>query len=174
MTRFTLPIPIVITALVVIVSASLAVLGQPRAATLQPRIAPEPVIIIATAKPGQPVIQAAAGNTTRTAMVAYASPGGIVLGAIEAGRPYRLLARYGADWLQIDADGSGQVWVKAPTLLGLPDVADIQPTATPEVIVISAPPVEAPADVQVDAPAEPVHKGSNHARPALDMSEAHK
>jgi hypothetical protein len=60
---------------------------------------------------------------------AYAEPNGTALGALERGRRYIAVARSGEDWTQIDAEGSGRVWV--PLRLGdratLPDLTPAQP-----------------------------------------------
>jgi hypothetical protein len=66
-----------------------------------------PIVIIASPLPVQPPtavplqVAAVLPNTLRRAAVAYDAPAGNVLGAIEQGRVYQVLARFGADWLQL-------------------------------------------------------------------------
>jgi hypothetical protein len=100
-----------------------------------------PIILIATAPavvvPTQAPIQVAATlpNTFTRAVVAYDSPNGSALGAIEQGRAYAVLARWGSDWLQADVVGSGVVWLKADQVLDLPSgLADLQPPPTAVVV----------------------------------------
>src|SRR5262245_51260692 len=82
----------------------------------QPLRAPlQPVILVATAHPPTATPTAAQKGLGR-AVVAYSAPNGDVLGAIEQGRAYRLVARSGLDWLQLQVDGSGLIWVKAQEL----------------------------------------------------------
>jgi hypothetical protein len=57
------------------------------------------------------------------------------MGAIEQGRIYSVLARWGADWLQADVAGSGVVWLKAEQVLDLPaGLANLEPTQAPVVV----------------------------------------
>lgn len=122
----------------------------------EPATTPLPIVIIASPLPqgipptavplATPAAVAAAfpPNALRGAVVAYDSPNGNVLGAIEAGRTYAILARYGSDWLQADVDGSGVVWLRSADVLDLPaGLADLQPTTAPVVverpIYVSAP-----------------------------------
>jgi hypothetical protein len=84
-------------------------------------------------------------------VAAFAAPDGAYLGIIESGRVYTPTARLGLDWTQIDAAGSGRVWVAARELAptaGLPDLATPTPrpvpTAPPAPIVIEQPPAPAP------------------------------
>ncbi len=67
------------------------------------------------------------------AIVAYAAPGGAVLGAVEGGRPYDMVARAGDTWVQLQID-SGLVWVSARDLdrpIGaLRDLATAAPVLT--------------------------------------------
>lgn len=101
-----------------------------------------------------------AGLALPAATVAYAAPDGAVLGALDAGRAYTPLARYGATWLLADVTGSGAVWLLVEDV-GLPagQIADIAPTPAPVVVVIERPvPVPAAAPiVQAPPPGAPVH-----------------
>jgi len=139
-----------------IVAFLAAIVGGALWAKAEPA-APEPVTIIVT--PTLAPLRVADARDTGgprlpRASVAYAAPGGAVLGALEPGRGYRPVARYGANWVQIDAEGSGLVWIDAgaagvPVSASLPDLA---PRATPEVIYVIAPAAAAPA-APVIAPA---------------------
>jgi hypothetical protein len=109
-----------------------------------------PIVIIASPLPLQPptavpAVQVAAvlPNRLRRAAVAYDSPNGNVIGAIEQGRAYQVLARFGGDWLQADVVGSGVVWLRSADVLDLPDgLVDLQPPPAPAVVYV---PVSAPA-----------------------------
>jgi len=136
--------------LCLIIVASIArrlVLASPSPIAAQPT-PPLPIIMIATARAEMPprptadVAKAAAvaPNTLGRAAVAYDSPNGSVIGAIEQGRAYTVLARYGADWLQLNVSGSGVVWLRSVDVTGLPaDVADLAPAPAPAVVYVSAP-----------------------------------
>jgi hypothetical protein len=132
-------------ALLIIGALVLSWLRSPHSA---PQAMPTPAlsIVIATPSPA-PAQQVAAAlpNTLRAAVVAFDAPDGNVLGAIEAGRAYQLLARWGADWLQADVQGSGVVWLRASEVLELPSgLADMQPPPAPEVVYVTVrQPVEA-------------------------------
>lgn len=109
-----------------------------------------------------PTIAPATGTTTPQqapasvprlphAVVAYVAPDSGVIGAIEPGRVYTATAVYGGEWVQIDVERSGSVWVRAGDVPGigrgmLPDLAPV-PTVT------SVAPVVVPAQV---VPAQPV------------------
>jgi hypothetical protein len=100
---------------------------------------PAPIILLATPTPALAVLPTAtpAGPVLPRAAVAYAAPGGLVLGGLEPGRPYLVLARYGASWLQVDA-GSGPVWLDAAAA-GLTvdaQLADLEPQPTAVVLVV--------------------------------------
>lgn len=98
------------------------------------------------------------------AVVAYDAPGGAVVGALEPGRAYRVAARAGLDWVQLDVAAAGAaanlVWVVASdvpegaALAGLADLATPAPTATPRLIYVAAP-APAPAPAAAAAPAAP-------------------
>jgi len=109
-----------------------------------------PVYIVQTATPlplptAEPIqVAAVQPNTLRQAVVAYDAPAGNAIGAIEQGRAYTVLARYGADWLQADVTDSGLVWLKADQVLDLPaDLTDLQPTDAPQIIYVAAQPAPA-------------------------------
>lgn len=109
-------------------------------------------------QPGAPAATPAAARATQApngqlvldrAVVAYASPDGALLGAIEAGRSYMPLG--GQDgWQQLDVDGSGAVWVRWAELGIVPTAAPPAPTDTPAVesVIVEA----APAIVGVEQP----------------------
>jgi hypothetical protein len=144
---------------VLLIAAGAVSLGR----TLTARqAAPAPVVLIATPTLGllptdAPLAVANVGPVLPRAAVAYAAPGGLVLGGLEPGRSYVPLARYGASWLQVDA-GSGPVWVLASEAGLTIDaaLADLQPQPTAVVVVvrevqqqtvyIAAPPPAAPAE----------------------------
>jgi hypothetical protein len=68
------------------------------------------------------------------AVVAYAAPAGQVLGALDAGRRYQVIARSGDEWRRVAAGDAGAVWVRTNDLpqdaaAPVPDLA----TATPAV-----------------------------------------
>lgn len=125
---------------------------------------PLPIIMIATAPAGAPAtppppdrVAAVLPHTLARAVVAYDAPDGRVIGAIDQGHAYRVVARYGADWLQADVAGSGVVWLRAADLFDLPsDLADMQPPPAPTVVYVPgapqqlAPPAPAPS-YQVDS-----------------------
>lgn len=119
-----------------------------------------PVILLATATPPLPTMPVAAtpsGPTLPRAVIAYAAPDGIVLGAIEPGRAYRLAARSGDFWLQLDVADSGLVWVRASDLpeIAAPDLATPVPQPTPAPIYIAPAPAMPAAPAMPPAPAMP-------------------
>ncbi len=83
-------------------------------------------------------------------VTAYAAPDGATIGPIEAGRAYRVIARSGAGWAQIDAAGSGVVWVRADASLDLASAPDL---ATPVPPPTSAPPMR--QIIYIEATPEP-------------------
>jgi hypothetical protein len=118
----------------------------------------------ATARPATAVPTAAPTTGTNElvlahAVVAYAAPAGDVLGALEAGRPYRLIARSGVDWRQILAGSAGAVWVRTVDLpegadISVPDLATPTPPVAP-VVQATAPAVIPPA--MCDEASAPYH-----------------
>lgn len=94
---------------------------------------------------------AAPADRLPVAMVAYAEPGGAVIGALEPGRPYLVVGRSGIGWLQINIGQPAPVWVRAwdgAAISAVPDLSTPtpRPTATPV-------PYVAPAYVPLPAPA---------------------
>lgn len=75
---------------------------------------------------------------------AFAAPDGAYLGTIEAGRAYTPTARLGLAWTQIEAAGSGRVWIAARELQPDLSLADL------------APPTPVPTSVPAPAPAQRV------------------
>lgn len=139
----------------------LALIGTlPMSAPVLAATPPLPIILIATpaAAPTEAQIQVQdVSLTIPRAIVVYAAPDGAPLGAIEAGRGYDYVARSGADWIQVDIAGSGVVWVRSADLTGVPDLADLAPTATPIVVVEQRPAIQiaAPTLQPPDAPPAP-------------------
>jgi hypothetical protein len=120
-----------------------------------------PVLLVVTARPAPTeqsiVVQSAALRLPR-AVVAYAAPDpdGDVLGAIDSGRSYEIVARNGPEWLQLRIDGSGEVWIRRAELEG-PDIATPVPTAAP-IVVYVAPAAVATAAPEPTAAAEPAFR----------------
>lgn len=108
---------------------------------------------------------AAPAHGLARATVAYDAPGGAPIGALEPGRAYRVIARAGLAWVQLDVAGPGEapnlVWVAAgdipevAAVAGLADLATPAPTAAPEIVYVAAPaPARpAPAAPAAEAPA---------------------
>jgi hypothetical protein len=117
---------------------------------------PVPVILVAT-MPATPILVIAPSAELRLAraVVAYDAPEGTVLGAIEPGRPYQLLARSGAAWMQLAIEGSGTVWVRRQDLEDVVDLATPHPTAQPIVIANEQRRTVPTALVATAAPATP-------------------
>jgi hypothetical protein len=107
-------------------SGAIIIIASPIADGPRPTPAPTAAAVVAALPP----------NALRRAVVAYDSPiNGNVLGAIEQGRIYTVLARYGSEWLQADVAGSGVVWLRSADVLDLPaGLADLEPTQAPVVI----------------------------------------
>lgn len=87
----------------------------------------------AAASVEQPTPRPSQSTLART-VGAFAAPEGQYLGIIEAGRSYRAVGRLGDAWTQIDAQGSGKVWIKASELApdaALPDLATPTPRPLP-------------------------------------------
>lgn len=153
-----LPLAAILTLLIVpIVAFGVLLSGRivPRPDTRLVMLLPSPTLGVAvpTASAGLP-----------HAIVAYAAPNGAVLGALEQGRSYRVVARAGTDWVQIDVAAAGTapnlVWVAAdeiPELAALAQLLDLAtpvPTATTHVVHVAAT-APAPAPVAVIVPTEP-------------------
>ncbi len=158
-----LPMPVLIALVVFALLAGSALIGNLSSSTTAAAV-PTPAlpIIIIQKEPAQPQPTAAAAqvavigraNVLPRAVVAYDAPEGKVIGAIEAGRPYRVVAASaGALWLQADVENSGMVWLNTAELYGIatPDLP------TPQTVYVSSPqPATAPiAPDRVSQPAGP-------------------
>ncbi|HEY3232719.1 MAG TPA: hypothetical protein VGJ87_26045 [Roseiflexaceae bacterium] len=114
--------------------------GVMRALPDAPRSVPlptsAPLILVATPLSATPIptVTPPAELRLLRAVVAYAAPGGTVLGAIEPGRGYALLARSGAAWVQLAIEGSGRVWVRRDDLEDVRDIATPVSTEQPSII----------------------------------------
>ncbi len=76
-------------------------------------------------------------------VVCYDQPvNGSVLGPIPAPSTSAIVARYGTGWVMTPWN-NGYCWLHAVDV-GMPDVADLQPTEAPRILVVSAP---APAPI---------------------------
>lgn len=115
-----------------------AIVGLPPHTTPLPTL--EPIVIIATPQAERPMQVAAVRY-----VVAFDQPNGTALGPIPAPPISAVLARFGDAWVMVPWQ-AGQVWLRAADV-GLPDVADLQPTVAPQVVYQ---PVYQPAP---DAPA---------------------
>lgn len=89
--------------------------------------------------------------TFAVATLAYAAPGGSVIGPLDAGREYTPIAKYGNTWVQVDVGTPGKpnkVWVKADTVIvqvALPDLTP-KPTAIPAAAPVAVEPACTLAD----------------------------
>ncbi len=118
--------------------------AQPVATVPTPAL--DPIIIIASPLPqgvpptAVPPVQVAAvvevGNVTTRAIVVYGDHDlATAIGAVEAGRTFTPVARWGAAWVQVDMSGdTGRVFVRTTDLYGMPDLVDLAPTSAPVVI----------------------------------------
>lgn len=124
---------------------------------------PEPQALISAPSPTLGIARAAApAPGLARAAVAYDAPGGAPVGALEPGRGYRVIARSGLAWVQLDVGGPAEapnlVWVAAgdipeiSAVAGLADLATPAPTAAPEIIYVAAPAPARPAPA-AEAPA---------------------
>lgn len=151
-----LPLPpaLIVAVLVLIAAAGIAAIGRiglyPNSTTMPtPALATAaPLIIIASPLPQMPptalpaarvAVQRPANVTTR-AIVVYGGPDmSTAIGAVEAGRPYQIVARWGIDWLKLNLSGSGLVFARTSDLLDLPaDLVDLQPAPAPRMIYVAA------------------------------------
>lgn len=129
--------------------------GRAPAVASVPTPALAPIIILATPRaapvPTLAPVQAAAmvpANTTRRAIVVYgAADLATAIGAVEPGRTYQVLARNGADWLQVDiSGGTGIVFVRTADLFDIPaDLADLAPPPAPAVVYVAVQAAATPA-----------------------------
>ena len=120
----------------------LARLGSPAPATAvqSPTLASVPT--------SAPTVAPTAAVLLDRAIVAYAAPGGDILGAVDAGRAYTAIGRYGTSWAQLDIGERAPVWVRLGdlpglTVAGLPDLAP-KPTAIPAPVIVPVVPAGVP------------------------------
>jgi hypothetical protein len=77
-------------------------------------------------------------------LIAFASPDGVILGAIESTRAITPTAHYGDTWIQADVQGSGLVWLRASDAPDLavtgPNLAPRRPVAAPLIPAATDPP----------------------------------
>jgi hypothetical protein len=120
-----------------------------------PMPTPAPVILVTTplAVTPIPIVAPSAEQRLPRAVVAYTQPDGAVLGAIEPGRRYQLLARSGWAWVQLAVDGSGRVWVRRDELEDVVDVATPLPTEQPILIANEQPSAAPRASAATAVPA---------------------
>jgi hypothetical protein len=171
-----IPAPVSLAICVVALGGILAAIGRiqsaPAIAVPTPGL---PIIIIATAQPVavplvepvQQIAQAPVGNVTRRAIVVYgAADLATAIGAVEPGRAFTPVAHYGADWMIVDMDGSGRVYVQVSDVYDLPPgLADMRPAPAPQVIYVQPAHVEQP--YQVDTPPAPEPTTAPQAQPAI-------
>jgi hypothetical protein len=103
-------------------------------------VVPTPPLVVPTV-PATPSPTPDPRATLVAATVAYAAPGGEVLGALEAGRAYQPLARWGVAYVLVDVAGSGPVWLPLEAV-GLPAgvaLADLAPPPAPLVVYVPQP-----------------------------------
>lgn len=94
--------------------------------------------------PARPTAAPTAVSTPVPRMEAYAAPGGILLGTVEATRPMTPTAHYGEGWIQVDVKGSGLIWIKA--IEGQPLTGpDLEPKATTAPVYVAQPPTQCAA-----------------------------
>jgi hypothetical protein len=169
--RIQIPPALIIAVIILVVAAGISAFN--RRAAQQVAAVPTPALpaIIIIASPiaegprptPQPAAQVAAvppSNVTRRAIVVYgAADLASAIGAVEAGRSYQVLAKHGADWLQVDISGTtGVVFVRTADLVGIPaDLVDLAPAPAPQVIYVAAQPAaianpEPPYEVTNAAP----------------------
>lgn len=85
-------------------------------------------------------------------LIAFASPDGVILGAIESTRAITPTAHYGDTWIQADVAGSGLVWLRASDA---PDLALTGPDLAPRRPVAAAPAVAPQAPAAPTTPPPP-------------------
>lgn len=98
------------------------------------------------------------GPVLPRAVVAYDAPDGAPIGALDSGRAYIVIARWGDGWLQADVAGSGLVWLRVSDLLDTNNVADIGSART------TPPPdsqPQAPMAIWIAPTPEPVYQVAN-------------
>lgn len=183
---FELQPPIAATICIFCLLAIAAIVGRvrsaPSAAVVPTPALPAAIIIIASPLPHvpptavPPAAQVAAlqpaGNVTQRAIGVFGAPDtASYIGSVEAGRTFSPVARYGAEWTQVDMDGSGRVFVRTSDLYGVPEgLVDLEPAPAPIVIdrpvyLAGQPAAVAPVEQAVSTP-EPYQ--ATGAPPACD------
>lgn len=118
-----------------------------------PASGPPDVLLAATTAPPRtwtPATATTSAHQMTHAVVVYDAPGGAVIGAIEPGRGYVPIARFGDDWVQLAANESGNVWVRRSDVYL--DAADVDVLAT---LPDRAPPTPLPTDTPAPLPTAP-------------------
>lgn len=85
-------------------------------------------------------------------LIAFASPDGFILGAIESTRAITPTAHYGDSWIQADVHDSGLVWLRASDA---PDLAIVGPDLAPRRPAPAAPAVAPLIPAATDPPPPP-------------------
>jgi hypothetical protein len=140
-----LPPALMVAIVVLVLAAGISGISQLRSAQQAVAVPtpalPAPIIIIASPLPVVPptaVVQVAAvqpSNVTQRAIGVFGAPDtASYIGSVEAGRVFAPVARYGSEWVQVDMDQSGRVFVRTADLYGVPELADLQPTPAPIVV----------------------------------------
>jgi hypothetical protein len=125
-----------------------------------------PIILIASPLPVQPPTAAPiqVAVVLPRFVVCYDQPvGGSVLGPIPAPDASAIVARYESAWVMTPWNG-GYCWLRAADV-GLPDVADLEPTEAPRYVVVNVPADAAPT------PAPGYYQVTNDQPPAGDFSD---
>lgn len=147
-----MPPALLVAVLVFVVAGGIAAVGR---YTTRPAIAvqptpPLPIILIATPQLVPPTPAAVVAAVLPRFVVCYDQPvNGAVLGPIPAPGASGIVARYGAAWVMTPWDG-GYCWLRAADV-GLPAVADLEPTAAPpqpQVVYVAAQAAPTPAPEQ--------------------------
>lgn len=111
-----------------------SVAAQPTPA-LMILIATQPAMVPPTAAPVQHLAAVVPENVTQRAIGVFGAPDtASYIGSVERGRAFSPVARYGADWTQVDLDGSGRVFVRTSDLYGVPELVDLKPTSAPVIV----------------------------------------
>jgi len=148
--RQQIPPALVVAALVFLVAGGISGIGRLRSNTSAAAVpTPGLVILIATqraivpptAVPPVQVAAAPSANMTRRAIVVYGDHDlATAIGAVEAGRAFTPLDRYGAEWMRVNMSGTGLVYVRTADLYDMPaDLVDLAPAPAPAVVYVSAP-----------------------------------
>jgi len=125
---YDLPVPLAAAICVMCLLCIAVIIGRMRSA---PAVVATPtpglIILFATPQIERPIQVAAVRY-----VVAFDQPNGTAMGPMPAPSISAVLARYGDAWVLVPWE-SGRVWVRAADV-GLPDVADLQPTVAPQVV----------------------------------------